>query len=819
MPELLSVVGLVNPLSLLDAVWPYLLMLAGFSLIVFVHELGHFAVAKWAGVRVERFAIGFGRELFGFTRGETRYSFNLLPLGGYVKMLGQEDFDDKTNELKASDDPRSFLNKPVPHRMAIVSAGVIMNIIFACLVFGVVFMIGMEALGTRIGFVEPDSPAHKAGLLPGDEIVSINGEAVREFRDVLAAVMLSPLHEPIAFEVRRQGEEKRIEVIPDYRRPDTTKEIRRQVVGISPGRTRDIVFVGPEVNAAAANSPKVGDKFVSIAGRPVTDANASEMLDLLAYTNGPFVVERSDPTKPDAAPTKVEVEIPPRLMLFPSERNDQGSMSLLGLTPLVRFDAVEPGRRAFLGGLRSGDTILMCGDIEYPNRLDVVRAIQESPERDIPFRVQRTTGEVVKGFVRPQVNSRGAANIQAACEAVPSAEGAGGAKSRLGAVRRHGIAEQAELNEGDEIVAVGNKQNPSCREWNEVIREGASRAVPVTVRRADGRTYSTSVVPQSPGAIDATFDLAAEDTLQVGRVVKTINGQPSPAAEAGFADGARITQVNEKPVTRWRELIDAFRANAGRTVRLGVKDSSGSETEVAFRVPSSLRTKLGVGPEARILKIDGRETFTPPNATDEYFVGHHEATRSLLAELAGKTVPVEFRRDAFSERETAEVKIDADMVDPWLGRVAYLPTVVVGGEMKLLKGENVFDAVRIGVHKTYYFILQVYEYLNRMIVSRSVSVESMSGPLGIVDTGGKIARAGWVDFLFFLAIISANLAVINFLPLPIVDGGLMVFLIIEWIKGSPVSLKVQVATQTIGIVLIVCTFLFVTYNDVVRLFG
>lgn len=85
--------------------WSYFLVLMGFSAVVFVHELGHFLAAKWAGVRVERFAIGFGRELFGFTKGETRYSFNILPLGGYVKMLGQEDFVvDKSGELKVKED-------------------------------------------------------------------------------------------------------------------------------------------------------------------------------------------------------------------------------------------------------------------------------------------------------------------------------------------------------------------------------------------------------------------------------------------------------------------------------------------------------------------------------------------------------------------------------------------------------------------------------------------------------------------------------------------------------------------------------------------
>ena len=113
----------VGGLDVLAAIKPWVLIVLGFSAVIFVHELGHCVLAKLADVRVEKFCIGFGRELFGFTRGETRYSFNILPLGGYVKMLGQEDFDDKTNEFKFQDDPRSFASKPVGHRAAIVSAG------------------------------------------------------------------------------------------------------------------------------------------------------------------------------------------------------------------------------------------------------------------------------------------------------------------------------------------------------------------------------------------------------------------------------------------------------------------------------------------------------------------------------------------------------------------------------------------------------------------------------------------------------------------------------------------------------------------------
>jgi len=98
-------------------------------------------------------------------------------------------------------------------------------------------------------------------------------------------------------------------------------------------------------------------------------------------------------------------------------------------------------------------------------------------------------------------------------------------------------------------------------------------------------------------------------------------------------------------------------------------------------------------------------------------------------------------------------------------------------------------------------------------------VEQISGPVGIVQMGSEVARQDFVKMLYFLALISANLAVINFLPLPIVDGGLFIFLIIEKIKGSPISVRVQIATQLIGLALIIGIFLFVTINDIQKLVG
>jgi len=160
---------LAQVLAIVGAIVPFMKVLIGFSIVILFHELGHFSMAKLCGVRVDKLAIGFGKEVVGFTRGETRYGLNILPLGGYVKMLGQEDFSlDKEKEWTAASDPRSFTAQSVGRRALIVSAGVIMNLVFAALAFMIVFMVGMEALPAKVGYVVPDSPAERYGLQTGD---------------------------------------------------------------------------------------------------------------------------------------------------------------------------------------------------------------------------------------------------------------------------------------------------------------------------------------------------------------------------------------------------------------------------------------------------------------------------------------------------------------------------------------------------------------------------------------------------------------------------------------------------------------------------
>ena len=167
--------------------------------------------------------------------------------------------------------------------MAIVSAGVIMNIILACVLFMIVFMIGMEATPPRIAFIEQDSPANKAGLLPGDIIRQVNGEKVIEFNEVRFAVLLAPPHEPIEFVIERNGQvQPPIYIKPTYNNPESTRDMQRLIIGIAPGVTGEIVAVGPEIDAKDPHQPR-RRPHAEVDGVAVIDANASEIFSTLVY--------------------------------------------------------------------------------------------------------------------------------------------------------------------------------------------------------------------------------------------------------------------------------------------------------------------------------------------------------------------------------------------------------------------------------------------------------------------------------------------------------------------------------------------------------
>ena len=190
------------------------------SLLVFVHELGHFAVAKWSGMKVEEFGFGFPPRLFGIKRGETTYSVNLIPLGGFVKILGESG--------ESRDEPRSFTSKSKTKRVLVLVAGVVMNFAFAWVLISFGFMSGLPSViddtipdsanvtdaSTQITYVLPDSPAQEAGFELGDRVLAVNSTSVLDSERARELIGLVPAGQELAVTVERDGATRDILVAP-----------------------------------------------------------------------------------------------------------------------------------------------------------------------------------------------------------------------------------------------------------------------------------------------------------------------------------------------------------------------------------------------------------------------------------------------------------------------------------------------------------------------------------------------------------------------------------------------------------------------------
>ncbi|HEY3488646.1 MAG TPA: RIP metalloprotease RseP [Candidatus Deferrimicrobiaceae bacterium] len=223
--------------------------LVALGILIFVHEFGHFIVARKLGIGVTKFSFGFGPKLFGFTRGETEYLVSAIPFGGYVKMIGEGDGDD----VPAEDRARSFHHKPVWVRMAVVAAGPAGNLLFAIVAFWLFFVLGAPVLTSRIS-VDPGGPAEKAGLRSGDLIVAVDNAPVSDFDGVDSAVSKKGPGKPLALSVRRDGTLLSFSVVtvPEDGRNPFGEKVKGVGIGVAPVSLPRIGSVLPGSPAAAA---------------------------------------------------------------------------------------------------------------------------------------------------------------------------------------------------------------------------------------------------------------------------------------------------------------------------------------------------------------------------------------------------------------------------------------------------------------------------------------------------------------------------------------------------------------------------------------
>jgi regulator of sigma E protease len=718
-------------LSLLGTGFDLLLVVLGFGLIIFFHELGHFVAARWAGIRVLAFAIGFGPALLSYRKGlgwrrgssvaevdkiaqergvlkpgraplvpgisPTEYRLNVLPFGGYVKMLGQDDADPTAR----SDEPDGYQSTPPWRRMIVISAGVVANFIVAAVLFVCVFMLGLSTEPAVVGNVEPASPAATAvainakklgvkepGLQPGDRILSINNDKPDDFSEVVVATAMARQGRAMRFEIDRDGytEPLLFDIKP---KQDPVSKLLQ--IGVGPAVSATI-FDAPteakrdeirgELRKAGLAGVEPGMRLVRAGER--TKVKSAYDIDLAAGASQgkPFDLVFRAPGAGEGSGDKFVTVIPVRELqsqqFWPAKDRISLGLHLLGLVAPMGVDDVQRDSNAEKGGLKAGDLFVQIGSVEWPS--------------------------VPEGIAEIAANARGTVRV---------------------VVLRGAQGEKHEVDLGE---------------------------VPVS---HDGRLGFVASQPT-----DDTRVTAWPAHLLGGPDDAAPPPEP-PGVELALMRGSRILRVNDTPVTSFRTLADAL-----------VEATRPAFESGAAAATVSLSVQLPVMQSGKPA-VDTLEWTLPRQALE---------TLHSLGWTSGVSMNV------------------------------FKPEEIV------LQAADPVQAVSMGLSRTHRVMMQTYLTFSRLFQG-SVKVEHLKGPVGIAHLGTIVASQGLVKLLFFLALISVNLGVVNFLPIPIADGGHFLFLLYEQITGKPVSVVFQNIATLAGLILIAGMFLLVTYNDIANLFG
>ena len=358
------------------------------GLLIFIHELGHFLVAKHYKVRVETFSLGFGPKIFKFKRGDTVYAISAIPLGGYVKMFG----DEAGGDVQADQRSFAFMHKPVGQRIAIVLAGPLMNFFFAIVLFTLVALVGEQAVAPRLGDVLASSAAHGAGFRSGDSIVSIDGQPTQTWDGVQRAVEAGN-GRSVKFEVKRERTDAAASdvsmasvtasvtaLVTAEPKTVTNKNVLSwdekvgEIEGLSYASRASAVGIGDPKSAAGLAGLRTGDLITAVNGVKIDkwrELEASVSGSSGSMKSVLFAVARGSLQEPAAKDEVKSIEVAVPL----EARGKTGSefLAALGVEYPEMFLAPVPDEKSFLSsigvkkpdktpaklaGLREGDKIL-----------------------------------------------------------------------------------------------------------------------------------------------------------------------------------------------------------------------------------------------------------------------------------------------------------------------------------------------------------------------------------------------------------------------------------------------------------------------------
>lgn len=681
----------------------------GLGFVIFVHELGHFLVAKACGVKCEKFYVGFDvpikigpiqfpRTLFRKQWGETEYGIGIVPLGGYVKMLGQDDnpantakeaerirvareqADDNQEEAPPEIDPRSYPAKSVPQRLAIISAGVVMNLIFAVIFSAVAYRMGVSYTPCIVGSTSPGLSAWKHDLQTGDRILQMgrDGEPsdhLRFDKDMVVTVMMTGANQDLDLLVQPYTAPGAAEQNPEWitvKLSSPQEELKgRPVIGISPYLTTKIGLPDEHAKLVAhlpigkvSPALEFGDQIVAIDGQPIENyEQLSLQLARRVDEDLKLTIRRSVAEKE----SNQEFEI-----VLPKNR-----LRTLGLNmSMGSITAIQDGSLAQQAGLKVGDRVLTINGQEVGDPLT--------------------------------------------------------------------LHDQLRRLAGQETV-LG------------IEREGSDQPTTITVTPQEPTMLHLGVGSSGSLAAGALgFAYSIENT-----VASVVPG--SPADEAGMQAGDSLYEVGFVP-------------------------TDGDER------------KLEEEMFPRLQPIPLGEKFAWPTV--------HERIQLSQPNTKFKVV---FIRDGLqkSAQMAAMESEQFNVTDRGLRPMA---------DEEVHRVTSWSQAFSLGLRETTESIRQVYFILFNLITGQ-ISPTNLGGPAAIATMAGMEANESTARLLIFLTLLSANLAVINFLPIPVLDGGHAMFLLYEGIFRRPVNDRIAFGLTMAGFCFILGLMIFVIGLDVWRLSG
>ncbi len=672
----------------------------GLGFVIFVHELGHFLVAKACGVKCEKFYVGFDvpikigplklpQALFRKQVGETEYGIGIIPLGGYVKMLGQDDNPGnaeaeaqrmmiKTTTPDGQEvmqlDPRSYPAKSVPQRMAIISAGVIMNLIFAVIFATAAYLMGLKYTPTIIGSVVPGNPAWKAGLTPGDKLVQLGPN--------------EPYDDQLRF-----------------------RDLKYKVIEIGSGNATEMLFRHAD--------------------------GTEEWLSLTP--NMPFQAQKKSGMPTIGILSQLSNTVAKRRFDFDSATT---TVKLAEGTQIV--------------GARVNDA-----DYVIEDGLALQQVLLQNPSSQVTLTTQAPPDKESGARAKP-------ATVVLAASAVRTL-GMSTGMGKIVAIRANSPAEQSGFREGDVLAAINGEPISDTFWLDNKLRAHIGNEVTVTVKRGPEQLVEFRVTPTLPttdgipiqaGGVTSIESLGV--AYEVDNIVASV--EPSgPADIAGVAPG---------------DILVAARFVANETDN----DTQKLIKEIRFETDT---------------EFDGDENGWA------FFV-----TNLLQSAPLAANVQLTYQRDG--KQETA-VLTPADAVG------VFHPDRSLGLDVasKIRKAASLGEAVTLGVRETKEGIMQVFFMLSRL----KDLYRNVGGPGMIAIVATSEASEGFPRLLTFLTLLSANLAVLNFLPIPVLDGGHMMFLIYEGVVGKPVNERVAFGLTMLGLSFILGLMVFVIGMDVYRFAG